>query len=200
MTEKELIRLISSKPVDFWELIKNQYHIKDIVGKVKSLQKKDLIEINNSTLSFRIPLSGMRNPVPPWRDANNNTRPTAWISPPPRRGRDDKQLLNEFSKLRKKFTLSDSFDQQLLTEEAIFTKLNIMSEQGDLKNKNIVCIGDDDMFAIALALTKLPKSITVLDIDDRIINYENKILNKLGYKNSSIKTDLLKPLSTDLVG
>lgn len=192
MSTEKILSILLNKKINFWELIKNQYFIKDIVSTIKLLQKNGYIGILNSEIF--ITDSGIKfakklnlNPEA-ITDNYSNLFPI------------DNLFIKKLNKYRKKFPLSDDFDQQLLTDEAIFIKLNIMLQKGDLHNKEIVCIGDDDMFAIALALTGLPKKITVLDIDDRIIDYENKVLEKLGFKNACIKTDLLKPLSSDLIG
>lgn len=189
MTEGRLLQILHKGPINFWELIKNEYYIKDFVGIIKTLQNNNTIGIKNSIIS----LQGRSTKNTVEDQSNSTNKRIEDISVP-------NFDISEYGKLRKKFPLSDTFDQQLLTDEAISIKLQILFEQDDLRNKDIVCIGDDDMFAIALALTKLPKSITVLDIDERIVSYENGILNNLGYKDSCLITDLLKPLSPDLIG
>jgi predicted methyltransferase len=50
-----------------------------------------------------------------------------------------------------------------------------MYARGDLEGQKIIILGDDDLTSIALALTGLPKEISVLEIDERILNFINQV-------------------------
>lgn len=53
---------------------------------------------------------------------------------------------------------------------------------------------------IAIGLTRKPKSILVLDIDERLINFDNKIFNELGLKNYKAEVfDLRNPLPPEFI-
>lgn len=55
---------------------------------------------------------------------------------------------------------------QVALSRAIFMHLN-----ADLENSSILLVGDDDCLGAALALTKLPNKVTVLEYDLRLISY-----------------------------
>lgn len=189
MKQEQILSYLSQENVDFWDLISSDYFIKNTVKIIKDLKKNHLIEINNNKLS--VTQKG-ENFVEKFEIIPEKfTQDIFTIDT-------NKKLINEFKKLRIKFPLSDEFDQQLLTDEAIFKKIAIMDKNGDLEGKKIVCLGDDDQFAIALALTSKPKKITVFDIDRRIINHQNKVLKDLGYEADCHYLDLLNPIPSDL--
>jgi len=56
-------------------------------------------------------------------------------------------------------------------------------ERGDLVNKELLFIGDFDCLSIVAALTRLPKRIVVLDVDERLIAYINRIASENGLSN-----------------
>lgn len=83
-------------------------------------------------------------------------------------------------------------DQFYATKSTTFRRAQKMAEMGDLYQRNIAFLGDDDFTSIACALTHQAKSITVFEIDDRLIDIIEKVSdeNKLNVK--VIKQDLLK--------
>ena len=62
-------------------------------------------------------------------------------------------------------------DQGAMTPESFFRRLALMIHMGDIQGNRIVNLGDDDFASIAIALTGLAESITVLEIDPRIRDY-----------------------------
>lgn len=67
------------------------------------------------------------------------------------------------------------FDQRPVTLKTTIERVKYFLKRNDIYNKNIVFLGDDDLTSIALALTKVKCQITVLDIDERLINFINQI-------------------------
>lgn len=61
------------------------------------------------------------------------------------------------------------FDQCLATEDTILRRVDFIQERSDLFDNNILVLGDDDFLSIGLASTGLPRSITVLDVDPRVL-------------------------------
>jgi len=87
------------------------------------------------------------------------------------------------------------FDQAYVTPETTIARVALMHTRGDLKNKEVFVLGDDDLTSIALMLSSLPKRIAVLDIDERLTHFIKKTAEELGYNNVGIFTfDLRKPL------
>ena len=187
----KILSYLLKKDLDFWEMARLLGYFADFAKTLKKIEKEGLIKIKNSKLSLTKKgreLSSSLNIFP-------QDPPSFKIS-----FKLDKPLLKKFKKVRKKLLPKLQFDQLQIIPEGIIKKIEVMRAFGDLKGKKIICLGDDDMTATALALTNLPQEITVLDIDERIINYENKILQKLGYKKTAFFCDLLKPLPSKFVG
>ena len=187
----KILSYLLKKDLDFWEMAKLLGHLPDFVKALKKMKKEGLIEIKNSRLSLTKKGKEFSSSLGIYaQDLPLFDIPIKL----------DNVLLKKFEKLRKKLFPKLQFDQLQILPKEVIKKIEIMRTFGDLKNKKIICLGDDDMTAIALALTNLPQKITVLDIDERIINYENKVLQKLGYGKVTFSCDLLKPLHSKFIG
>ena len=87
------------------------------------------------------------------------------------------------------------FDQAYVTPETTVARIALMHTRGDLENKEVFVLGDDDLTSIALMLSGLPKRIAVLDIDERLVKFIEKTADELGYENIEMFTfDLREPL------
>ncbi|AEC52287.1 hypothetical protein PNA2_1371 [Pyrococcus sp. NA2] len=87
------------------------------------------------------------------------------------------------------------FDQGYVTPETTVARVILMHTRGDIENKEIFVLGDDDLTSVALMLSGLPKRIAVLDIDERLIKFIEKVADEIGYSDIEIFTfDLRKPL------
>jgi len=75
--------------------------------------------------------------------------------------------------------------------DGVLRRVSFMMERGDL-HANIFVIGDDDFFSIASALTYVPKKIVAIDIDERVINFINKIAEEYSLKIEGHVLDLQK--------
>ncbi len=93
------------------------------------------------------------------------------------------------------------FDQGYVTPETTVARIILMNARVDLKGKNVFVIGDDDLTSIALMLSDLPRNITVLDIDERLLNFIGAVAEKIGYRNAELLAfDLRKPLPSEIQG
>ncbi len=92
-----------------------------------------------------------------------------------------------------------AFDQGYVTPEDTIRRVLLMHRFGDVENKRILILGDDDLTSIALALTGLPKDILVLEIDERLINFINKVAEERGWANvKAITYDARYPFSEEI--
>ncbi|MFP4481792.1 MAG: bis-aminopropyl spermidine synthase family protein [Thermovirgaceae bacterium] len=92
------------------------------------------------------------------------------------------------------------FDQAFVTPETTFARIALADNHGDIRGKDILVLGDDDLVGLGLAFTQLPKSVTVIEIDERIIDFERKESRHAGIKTLvARKHDLRKPLPEDLL-
>lgn len=85
----------------------------------------------------------------------------------------------------------EKFDQGFISEEGVVRRLEFIHERGDIYGKFFV-VGDDDLFSLALSLTELPKEVVVVDIDERLVNYINKVSKENGLNVSAFIYDVQK--------
>lgn len=62
-------------------------------------------------------------------------------------------------------------DQCPVTPIDLARRVSMMHENGDLTDKKILCIGDNDLASLLIALTCKPKEIVVVEYDDRVIEF-----------------------------
>jgi len=92
----------------------------------------------------------------------------------------DKNFLEKYSKVLERRPLpSEKFDQTSISAEDAIIRVGFIHERGDLVNKKILMIGDFDCLSIVAAMTGLPKSVVVLDADERLIKYINEVSKEL---------------------
>ena len=107
---------------------------------------------------------------------------------------DFKNLKIQFESIYKnKPNPSFIFDQRPTTYATTINRVIYMLNRGDINNKDIVVLGDDDLTGIAIALTGLASSVVVLDIDKRLIDFTNHISRELNLNISAKVYDATKP-------
>jgi len=91
------------------------------------------------------------------------------------------------------------FDQGFIKTEDIIKRVEFIYERGDLLNAKIIVLGDDDLISIALALTKLPKEIYVIEIDKRLIDFINGVALEYKLPIKTIEYDARNPVPDFLI-
>ncbi len=92
------------------------------------------------------------------------------------------------------------YDQGYIREEDLMRRVAFIYERGDLEGANVMVIGDDDLISIAMALTGLPERITVLEIDDRLIDFINDVAKREGLNITAHKFDIRHDVPPQYVG
>ena len=90
------------------------------------------------------------------------------------------------------------FDQGVVPPENSIKRAEFVYERGDLERKKLLFLGDDDLTSIAMALTKLPDEVHVIEIDQRIVDYINTVSKE---KNLNVMAHLynaVNPLPDEL--
>ena len=90
------------------------------------------------------------------------------------------------------------FDQAPIHPRDAVSRTVFMYEKGDLEGKNIILLGDDDLVSLAIALTKLPEKVTILDVDEDLLSFIKKVSEKEKLNIEVIKHDLRWPLPENL--
>lgn len=92
------------------------------------------------------------------------------------------------------------FDQRPVTLETTINRVLYMLSNNDVNNKNIVFLGDDDLTSLALAFYDKSISITVLDVDKRLIDYINKMSKKYELNIKAYTFDVTDTLKDEFRG
>ena len=90
------------------------------------------------------------------------------------------------------------YDQGALTTTSVFERLALMYGQGDVAQKRILLLGDDDLLSLALALTGLPREIVVVEIDDRLCDFIRGIALAKRLPITVLQHDTRERLPSDL--
>lgn len=92
------------------------------------------------------------------------------------------------------------YNQGYMTADSVLRRVGLVAAQGDADCRKIAVLGDDDLVSIALCLCSRPESVTVFEIDSRIVDF---ILDIGGSMNLPIRAecvDLREPLPPKLKG
>ncbi len=91
------------------------------------------------------------------------------------------------------------YDQFTATQETVLKRASLLKHFEDIDNKKLLFLGDDDFTSISVARLGKAVEITVLDIDDRILDKIKLISDKLSLNIKTVKHDLAKALPKDLI-
>ncbi len=86
------------------------------------------------------------------------------------------------------------FDQGYVTPKTTLSRFALSYERGDVVGKEIIILGDDDLMSIVLGLSGLPKRITVVEIDERLISFIEDTAKREGFEIEVHRFDLRHPL------
>lgn len=79
-----------------------------------------------------------------------------------------------------------SLDQSHADFSTVVKKTLYLLKRGDIEGRNIIFLGDDDLISLAVGLTQLAKKITVIDVDNRILDFLSKSIKDLALNNFNI--------------
>ncbi len=114
----------------------------------------------------------------------------------------DKELYRTFVELAKDRPKAiRDYDQGSVTPETTVARVLFIDSRGDLRGKDIIVMGaEDDLTGLAVALTKKANRVLVIDIDERLIEYDNKIFKELNITNAEAMVwDLRNPFPDDML-
>lgn len=85
-----------------------------------------------------------------------------------------------------------ALDQSHADAQTVIKKVLYLLKKGDIEGRKIIFLGDDDNISLAVGLTKLANEITVLDIDNRVLEFLSHSAEKLSLKNFHVKNHDLR--------
>ncbi len=93
-----------------------------------------------------------------------------------------------------------NYDQFTATIETTAKRAVLLDFLGDIQDKRVLFLGDDDFTSVVTANMRLANSVAVLDIDERILDSIGDIKEELGLGIKRVKHDLRKPIPIELRG
>jgi len=97
-------------------------------------------------------------------------------------------------------SVKTEYFQQRVQPEDLFRRLRFMYERGDVAGRSLFILGDDDYVCLALALSGLPRRITVVEIDTRITDFIQDKASRLGLPIEVAAYNAAEALPANLAG
>ncbi|MGB9749396.1 MAG: bis-aminopropyl spermidine synthase family protein [Caldisericia bacterium] len=174
---EEIIMILSRNDTDFFEIVsKSNFTAKEVLLELKKLVDEKIIKekdgvfslenkldkkISNSFLCDRCKGRRVFDNLNLWGD-----------------------LIKEYDEITKKRPLpTNVYDQGVIDNESALSRFLYMLSRGDLFKKKIIILGDDDLMSILFSLSGIVDEVTVLEIDERLVNFINIIKKEKNLKN-----------------
>ncbi|MBO8129187.1 MAG: bis-aminopropyl spermidine synthase family protein [Peptococcaceae bacterium] len=200
-TEKQILRALMAKPRTFWQLIREQDgYLARYVEVIGDMVSRGLI--HNRDDHLYLTEQGQRIA------REQGLTPLEQVTCPTCEGK-TVTLEGKFTRVRDEFgeiarqrpPAIAEFDQGYVDITSTIARVAVMYQRGDLENQNIFLIGDDDLTSIAIALTGMAKRITVLEVDERLVDFIGGVARERGWNNLTVhKYDVRHALPAELQG
>ncbi|WP_456474374.1 bis-aminopropyl spermidine synthase family protein [Candidatus Pyrohabitans sp.] len=192
--KEEVVRLLGRRRMDFWELLGRwEYRLKDFVDAVNEMHATGELVVENG----RVALSGQALAKAPRALEERTCRACS------ERGVDIRAapLLKEFrSLLKARPPTTAEYFQGNMDAESVVARVYLMDARDGLADKRITLVGDDDYLSLALALTRLPSRVVVLEIDERTGGFIEQCSRKHKLEIEYVPYNVEEPLPRELVG
>jgi predicted methyltransferase len=200
-TQAKLLRALMKQPLSFWQLVgKQDDAIPGYIDALKTLKTKgyieakgDLIAVTRDGKDYARANGVEREELMMCPTCNaTGVRPRGWL----------KDIMPEYEQLAKgRPEVTAEFDQGVVPLEKNLDRIAYIYERGDLENKSIFILGDDDILSIGLALTGKCKRITVVEIDKRVNKFIRKVIREKCWTNVDVYDyDARDPVPDELKG
>ena len=188
-TEIQILRALRESPKTFWELAALQDStLSALVRTIKRLMTGGIIHFIPSTKRFRLLRNGNYHPRmdPRCKTCNGKGLIVEGIF---------RDALRRFASLVAGRPVPDpNYNQGLISFSDLALKASFIYERGDLEDRSILLIGDDDLFSLYLGLLGMAQRIYVVDIDERILRFIEEKAGELGLNIETMAFDLGRSL------
>lgn len=197
VTRQDLDRFIwfiyRYQPVDLWELTrKSDLYIRVIISLLYAMEREGLLGI---LPDGKLKLTRQGSALRRYLDIKK-TMP--FVEPRGRLGLrltpNFQHILETIKELYAQVTPQNIYDQAPLVPEAAVYKAAYAIRRGDVSGKNVVCIGDDDLISIVLALSGAPRRVLAIDIDKYLLETIEEFSEKNHLGIETLRHDLRKPV------
>ncbi|MEW6605984.1 MAG: bis-aminopropyl spermidine synthase family protein [bacterium] len=169
ITRRKIFKKLLEKDQVFLKLLENQESPLEFMKELHSLYKENLITLSANKY-FTITEKGKRY-ANTLRFLPGKVRCELCQG----KGIDTTEyqcILTKFKEIVKDRPLPvNEYDQGPVTPEDSLRRVLFMLERGDLQDKRILILGDDDLISIVIAMMKVTERITVVEIDQRLIEF-----------------------------
>jgi len=90
-------------------------------------------------------------------------------------------------------------DQAFATPQTSLLRALFMLEEGDVEGRNVIFLGDDDLTSVATGLLRAARKITVIDVDERLIDLIRDISEREELGMECILHDLRNALPVEMM-
>jgi predicted methyltransferase len=192
-TEIQILRALKESPKSFWELVALQDStLPALVAMIKRLMAAGRIHFHKATKRFQLSGNGNYHPRMDLRckSCNGKGLVVEGIF---------RKTLQQFTSLLAERPMPDpNYNQGLISFPDLALKASFMYERGDLEDRSILLIGDDDLFSVYLRMLGMARRIVVLDIDKRILRFIEEKAGELGLNIETMEFDLSRSLPRHL--
>jgi predicted methyltransferase len=191
--EVQVLRTLKENPKSFWELVALQDStVSVLVATIKRLMAEGRIHFDEATHTFQLLRNGKYLPRMDLRceSCNGKGLTVREIF---------RKTLQEFISLVAGRPVPDPrYNQGLISFSDLALKASFMYERGDLEDRTILLIGDDDLFGLYLGMLGMGQRIFVLDIDKQILRFIEEKADQLGLNIETMEFDLSRSLPRPL--
>ena len=172
--ERILLALLEKGTIEFWQLARIAGYLEDIIRECEQLKEEGIVSLEKSMVTLtakeKIPVELLKNPA-------------------------IDSVMNSYREYRKQIHFADDdLDQLQITPEGIENKLACFLKNQDLRGRDVLCLGDDDLFSVACSLTSLPRSVTVFDADTKLLEFLEKVSTELPVPIQAVNLNFLKEI------
>jgi len=174
---EEILMILSRKDIDFFEIVsKSNYTAKEVLEEMKKLSDEKIIKEKDGIFSLENKIdkkisSSFLCDKCNGRGVYDNLN--LWST-----------LIKEYDEIAKNRPMpTNVYDQGVIDNESAISRFLYMLSRGDLYKKKIIILGDDDLMGILFSLSGIVDEITVLEIDERLVNYINFVKKERNLKN-----------------
>lgn len=197
--KRKILAALMERPRSYWELITLQdRHLSYFVDLIKQMMEEDLVEWPEEIL--RISEKGRElleregvKPLQPVSCGYCNSKIVA------NKGIFER-VYNKMAEILPQRPVSIAeYDQGPVDLDTLVSRLMVMYNRGDLEQQRLFVLGDDDLTSIAAGLTGMPAEITVVEADQRLVEFILSIAEKEGFPNFHVCTyDVRDPFPSEL--
>ncbi|MGB9668367.1 MAG: bis-aminopropyl spermidine synthase family protein [Thermosulfidibacteraceae bacterium] len=177
--ERQILRSLKMGPKSFWELNNNQdAHVVEFLETIKKLLSQNIIGYDGKKFFLLKEVD-----VEPYKETKCSI---CGIGVEIKGYFED--IYREFLKATEKRPLPTSkYNQGFIRPIDTIRRLAFMYERGDVEGMDIFILGDDDLLSVAIGLTGMARSITVVEIDERINRFIQEFAESRNIKNIKVK-------------